>query len=90
MTTKAELVADFLEVGRVPAEKIASSGEFMTTVIFSAGQLRAAKIFAHARLTVITESARPRLHFSTNLNNRTLLAVGGRPKIVCINSGIGS
>ena len=70
--------------------KISSSGEFMTTWILSAGQLREAKIFLHARLTVNTTSANAMLQRSSRLSMRTAKLVGSNPKMVVISSGIGS
>src|SRR5688572_2629570 len=84
ITTKGCAAApDEPGVVRSRGKKIVSSGEFITTVIFSAGQLRAEKIFAHARFTVITESANPRLHLSTSFSKPTLPALDLRLKIVC-------
>src|SRR5260370_38997918 len=49
--------------------KILPSGEFITTAIFSGGQLRAEKIRLNATLAVITKSARAMLHFSRRFSN---------------------
>jgi hypothetical protein len=66
------------------------SGAFITTAIFSAGQLREEKIRLHATFTVTAKSARAMLHFSRLFIIRTLRLSSGVRKIVIINSGIGS
>src|SRR5437773_12219642 len=70
--------------------KTLSSGEFITTPIFSAVQLRDENSRLHAALTVSAASARLMLHFSKRLSVRTGTLSGGRLKIDIVSSGIGS
>src|SRR4029077_14325687 len=72
------------------SRKIASSGEFMTTLIFSTGQLRLEMSSRHASLVVIATSAKRRLHFFRVLRSHTAKLLGRDPEMVIINSGIGS
>jgi len=62
----------------------------MTTLIFSAGQLRAEKILLKVSFVVTTASANPRLNFSSFFSNQTEKLFSRSPKMVIINSGIGS
>ena len=71
--------------------KICSSGTFISTWIFSGAQLREVKIFWQARLTVNTWSANRMLDLFQKFEQPDAQRFfPARPKMVIINSGMGS